>query len=146
MSTCNFSGCQMPAGPNGFCFGHRIYAGAKGKPSHKPSTVSHKPPEKKNVTPRPPVRNKSKKLAKAERLYKKIVSSKLTENPNCEMNTPDCTGLAEGLHHKKGRGANLLDEKFLLRSCNACNRYVEKFPLWAIEKGLSISKHIKPKS
>lgn len=135
--TCKFPTCQRHAEKNGYCVGHSIYA---------PGATSHvsKPVEKKS-NPRPPIKNKSTKLGKAEREYKKIVVRKLAENPLCEMTTPACTRIAEGLHHMKGRGANLLDEKYLLRSCNACNLYVELHPLWAIEKGLSISKHIKAK-
>jgi hypothetical protein len=43
----------------------------------------------------------------------------------------------------KRRGVNLLNRKYLKRSCNACNGYVEKHPLYAIENGLSVSVHKK---
>lgn len=38
MSDCQYPKCEFPAGPNGYCFTHRIYAGAKGKsPGLKPA-------------------------------------------------------------------------------------------------------------
>lgn len=149
MATCSFSGCSMPAGPNGFCFRHRIYAGAKGKPPGKAASPAQpskpaKPVEKKAPRQKP-VKKKSKKLARDERQYRKIVARKLAEDPTCEIRSPDCTGAAEGLHHTKGRGKLLLDEKYLKRACNACNGYVERHPLWAIENGHSVSRHIKAK-
>lgn len=73
--------------------------------------------------------------------YKKIVKEMLSENSRCELKTPVCTGIAQGLHHQKKRGMNLLNKKFLKRSCNPCNLYVEEHPDYAMEHGLSISKH-----
>jgi hypothetical protein len=67
----------------------------------------------------------------------------LSENQACELLTPVCTRIAEGLHHMKRRGVNLLNRKYLKRSCNPCNGYVEKHPLYAIENGLSVSVHKK---
>lgn len=67
----------------------------------------------------------------------------LEESNLCELATPDCTGMAEGLHHMKGRGVHLLNRKYLKRACNACNGYVERHPQYALDHGLSVSRHTK---
>jgi len=125
-TTCKFPGCKRHPEKNGFCVGHRIYADAK--------ISSEKP---KQIAPR------SEKLKEFQKEYVKIVKELLKENNVCELRTPDCTGIAQGLHHMKGRGANLLNRKYLKRSCNRCNLYVELHPQYALDHGLSISKHKK---
>lgn len=65
----------------------------------------------------------------------------LAENPKCEILTAQCTGTAQGLHHKKGRGVHLLNKKFLIRACNACHRVLEDDPQFAIDNGFSVSRH-----
>lgn len=67
----------------------------------------------------------------------------LAESPWCELRTPECTKAADGLHHMKGRGIHLLNRKFLKRACNACNGYVERHPQYAMDHGLSVSRHKK---
>lgn len=67
----------------------------------------------------------------------------LAQSQVCELNTPDCTRIAEGLHHMKGRGVHLLNRKYLKRACNACNGYVERHPQYALDNGLSVSRHKK---
>lgn len=138
MSTCSFPLCKRHAEKNGYCIGHRIYAASESK---KPASPSPEKPLKKKIRQR--VRKKSKKLATREREYKKIVAEMIHESNLCELTTPVCTGVAEGLHHMKGRGIHLLTRKFLKRACNACNGYVERHPAYALENGLSVSRHTK---
>lgn len=112
--TCKFPLCKLPA-VGEYCTNHaKIY----GK----------KPPNKR---------------AQKDREYRKIVREMLSENPFCEMRTPVCTNLAQGLHHMKKRGDNYLNKEYLKRSCNPCNLYVEEHPLYALEKGLSLRRHSK---
>jgi len=126
MSECLFPGCVRNGEKNGYCIGHAQYSEYAGELQEKTT-----------------INKKSEKLAKQEREYKKIVKQMLDENNLCEMLTPICTKIAEGLHHMKRRGINLLNRKYLKRSCNACNGYVEKHPRWAIENKLLVSVHKK---
>lgn len=128
MSECSFPLCTRHAQANGVCISHAQYAGM---------TEAKKEKE--------PLNKKSEKQAKQDRAYNKIVKEMLAADDRCEMKTPECTGKAQGLHHMKRRGINLLTRKYLKRSCNPCNGYVEKHPLFAIETGLSISVHKKEK-
>lgn len=84
---------------------------------------------------------------------KKEVVKKLDQKQNkelrakvgkCQINSPVCTGKADGVHHQQKReGKNLTDLTKKKVSCNPCNDYVEKHPQWAIKNGHSISKHKK---
>lgn len=96
------------------------------------------PAEKKTFKSIP---KKSTKNKVDIRAYNKIKKEMLSENDRCELNTPDCIHQATGLHHMKRRGSNLLNKKYLLRSCDPCNSYVEKHPQYALDNGLSISVH-----
>lgn len=90
------------------------------------------------------IANFSKKRVKKNREYKKIVQKKIEENPVCEIKSPVCTYWAEGLNHKQKRSPkNLIEEKNLENSCNACNGYCETHPVWAKEHGHFISKFQK---
>ena len=84
---------------------------------------------------------KSTKMKVDLKEYNKIKKEMLAEDDRCELNTPVCLGQATGLHHVKRRGINMLNRKYLKRACDPCNGYLEQFPLYAIEKELSISKH-----
>jgi hypothetical protein len=97
-----------------------------------------KPPEEKAVKP---IAKKSAKRKTEEKEYKKIVAEMLKADKRCELLTPACTKVAQGLHHMKKRGANYLDRKYLKRACNACNVYVEQHPQYALDNGLSLSVH-----
>lgn len=98
-------------------------------------------PELQKEQPKP-IAKKSAKEKVNHREYKKIVKEMLAEDPNCEIKVPDvCTQLAEGLHHMKRRGSNLLNRKYLKRACNACNVWCENNPVESIELGMSLSVH-----
>jgi len=63
-----------------------------------------------------PIAKKSDKRKIEDKEYKKIVKELLNESTECELKTPSCTKVAQGLHHQKRRGKNLLNKKYLLRS------------------------------
>lgn len=101
----------------------------------KPATEKPKPA---------PIAKLCDKRKELQKVYVKLVKEMLKENPLCEMKTPVCTGKAQGLQHKQKRSEkNLCDRNNLLRSCNACNLFVEENPLYGIEHGLIVSKHFK---
>lgn len=126
MNNCQFPLCKRMAETNGYCFLHRQYSGYSGEVKEK--TVISK---------------KSEKQEKLDREYKKIVKEMLGVDDRCELKTPVCIGRATGLHHMKRRGVNLLNRKYLKRSCDPCNGWVEKNPIKAIELGLSKKVHVK---
>jgi hypothetical protein len=83
----------------------------------------------------------SLKRQKINRSYSKESKQFLTENPICVIQSPDCTGKAQGVNHKKGRiGKNLMDKSTWEPSCNPCNVYIEDHPLWGIENGHKVSR------
>jgi ATP-dependent Zn protease len=85
----------------------------------------------------------NKRRAKMQPKYRSLVKEMLAENDRCEVKSPVCKGRATGLQHKVKRSEkNLMDKKNLLRSCNACNGWIEANPLEAIAMGVSKSKHI----
>lgn len=98
-------------------------------------------PEIKKV--RTVIAKKSAKRKTEDKEYKKIVKEMMAESDRCELSTPVCIIKAQGLHHMKKRGKNLLNKEFLKRACNPCNLFLEENPLYAIEKGLSLSKFTK---
>lgn len=51
-----------------------------------------------------------------------------------------CTGFATDVHHKKGRGEYILDERTWLAVCRNCHHFIETHPEWAKEKGFSLSR------
>lgn len=128
---------------------------AFGRPApaaEKKSYIIPKQSEKKKqqvkdegVQPRHVPAKKSAKRKIDHKEYVKIVKEMLKENIWCEIGEVGCQLEATGLHHKQKRlPSNFLDRDNLMRACNNCNTWVENNPLEAIEKGYSISKHIKP--
>jgi hypothetical protein len=102
---------------------------------------------KSTTMPKPTARQKrlpsrSPKRAKEERIYsgKRIIF--LSAHPMCQAHiTGVCTHQSTDVHHKAGRSGDLyLDENFWLAVCRACHMYIELNPLWAREKGFSLSK------
>lgn len=99
-------------------------------------TVPSAPPKEKKA-----IAKVSEKRKVEGREYRKIVKEMLAENKFCQVNSPVCTKIAQGLDHiQKRTPANYLDRANLQRSCNACNQYKEEHPEWAEENGKSKSK------
>lgn len=122
--SCTFPLCQFNEYRDGYCIHHaKHFAGVKVADKSKPIPL------------------KSLKRMVEEKLYKKIVNEMMAVSDRCEIKEPGCTGKAEGLHHKRGRGGkDYLNRKYLIRACNKCHSYVEAHPLDAVKKGYSISR------
>lgn len=123
---CQFPLCKRFARNNNYCVNHSKFAALK--------------IERAPVT-RIPAKSKSMTINHKE--YKKIVIEMLLKSKKCEIHSPVCTKIAQGLHHMKKRGAFLLDKRFLKRSCNNCNSYLENNTDWGIEHGFILSKFNK---
>lgn len=123
---CKFPNCRLHPQPNGYCIGHQAFA------SFKPVKVPKK------------INNESEKRKQDDKKYKKIVKELAAKSNKCQIKSPVCTKIMEGLHHIVKRSPdNLLDKNNLLRSCNACNNYCEDHPKWALENLVSKSKFKK---
>lgn len=98
-----------------------------------------KPVVKPKQKPIPKVSEKRKQVNKD---YKKV-SQPLWKGKKCKVKSPNCTKEAQGIHHLKPKvnTHDLLDTKNMLPACNACNTYIEDFPVWAKQNGFKISKH-----
>lgn len=85
------------------------------------------------------IRRRSKKRAKQEREYLKLRDWYLSRQPTCEVKGCNCQSTE--IHHKKGRVGDLLtDIRFFLAVCWVCHVYIETQPLWAKERGYSLSR------
>lgn len=89
-----------------------------------------------------PVKPYSDKRRELNKLYDMEARQYRKENPECAIKSPNCTKYTQGVHHKKGRGKNLLDKKTWLPACNACNHYVEAHHQWAIDNGFKTRRHV----
>lgn len=89
-----------------------------------------------------PVKKISDKRKELNKEYKKISHEFLRDKPFCQVNSPDCTKVTEGVHHKKGKiGELLTNPDFFIASCNACNLWIEVNDKEARKLGLKLSKH-----
>jgi len=61
-------------------------------------------------------------------------------HPNCQAKLVGCTGKATDVHHKKGRGDNLLRVGTWLAVCRSCHTWIEENPIKSKELGLSESR------
>lgn len=123
MPECQFPLCKRFAQKNGMCVNHSIYA----KLIIEPEEIK-------------PIAKKSKSMTINHKEYKKIVIEMLLKSKKCEIHSPVCSKIAQGLHHVRKRGEFLLDRRYLKRACNNCNNYCEQYPEWAIEHGFSLTK------
>lgn len=124
---CLFPGCNRHPQSNKYCIGHRIYANVK---------VEKETPKS--------IAKVSEKRKEENKEYKKIVVEMMKESKFCEVKSPVCTKIAQGLNHKKKRSPKtLLDKKYLERACNPCNLFIEENQEWAEENGHVISKYSK---
>lgn len=83
----------------------------------------------------------SQKRQKSNRRYLAAASIFRQNNPICAIQSPECTGQTQEVHHVKGRiGDLLMDQRFWLPCCCLCNRYMERFDSWAREKGFKQSR------
>lgn len=98
----------------------------------------------KVVKARKKIPPESKKRIAEKKVYKAQVKEIIKENPNCRINSPVCTGKAQGANHKQKRSPSNYTEKDNLEgACNACNGYCETHPAWAEANGHQISRFKK---
>lgn len=91
--------------------------------------------------PRKKIKPFSDKRAKLNREYAKE-SRPRWKGKRCEMKTPVCTGMAQGIHHPEGKETRekLLDPDNQMPSCNPCNGWVERNHAKAVKMGLKRSR------
>ena len=100
-----------------------------------PKPVKQEKPVNKRIKPR------STKRVKQEREYAKLRIEYLEAHPLCEGQLTGCTGIAECVHHSRGRIGNLLtDVRYFKASCHNCNMRAETHPLEALQKEFSIKR------
>lgn len=72
--------------------------------------------------------------------YFKLVDQFKRDNPRCAARLAGCTGATDDPHHKRGRGAYLLDVTTWLPVCRNCHIWITDNSKEAMEKGLSESR------
>lgn len=123
-----------------YCYSHarlsRKQIERDAKQKEKRSSLLQSPPK---------VRGRIKKVsAKREELnkeYFKLVEQFKKDNPFCKANVNEyCTEKTEDAHHRRGRGAYLLEVSTWLPVCRSCHNFIESHPNIAKEKGWSESR------
>lgn len=87
-----------------------------------------------------PIKKVSAKRKAQDREYAKLKKQFMVVHPTCEAQLAQCTKVATDIHHKAGRGVNMLNTDTWLSVCRNCHTYIETHPSEAKEKGLSISR------
>lgn len=82
------------------------------------------------------MRRESLKLARLRRLYAKMRVDFLIQNPWCIR----CGGEATEVHHKAGRGLNLLNVDTWAAACSACHSYITTHPQESYDRGWSLRR------
>lgn len=150
MSKCIFPGCTTNAPENGLCVPHgRVYSVEeirKGIGKKSPPAEPEKPAKKAAVKKKALKRGKkpnprSKKMTKVIEEVKKLYPLFLKSRPMCEIRSPDCIKRATVVHHRKGRGNNILKQETWVACCPPCNSYVENHHQWAADNGFKVSQH-----
>jgi hypothetical protein len=84
------------------------------------------------------IRKVSKKQSKKLHEYSQRRRKFLIERPLCEVIT--CDSWSSDVHHKAGRGINLMYESTWMAVCRSCHRQIEDNPQWAKDNGYSLSR------
>jgi hypothetical protein len=79
---------------------------------------------------RTPLRSRSAKETARLRRYEKARATVYERSGgSCEARTPECRGVADQVHHRRGRDGDLVDdESLLLGVCWACHNYIHDHP------------------
>lgn len=126
---CLFPTCQRHPEKNGYCIGHRIYAGTTFE-KEKPASIAKRSEKMKE------------NIKDLKKIYAELLS--LPENKYCQLQLPGCTKIATVVHHTKGReGKQLKNQDDMMVSCSNCNITAEQNDAEAREKGIKKSKHDK---
>lgn len=128
MLCCLHPDCQNLPERNGYCPRHN-------RELRKAETNALKV-NKKYIIPK--TSPKMKEDLKTYTILRKVF---LESKPNCEAKIKDiCLGPADQIHHKIGRGENLLNVKTWLAVCFDCHQWITLHPEEAIKLGLSESR------
>ena len=87
-----------------------------------------------------PIAKVSEPLKEDLKEYKKVRDQFLKENPFCEAGLKGCGVKATEVHHKRGRGKNLVNVETFLAACHSCHKIIEENPAFAKANGLSLSR------
>lgn len=124
---CLFPTCKRHPEKNGYCIGHRMYAGM--------SIEKEKPA---------PIAKVGDKRKEENKKYDKISKELKKHHSTCQVKSPNCINSPVHIHHKKGRiGKLLTDPNHLIVACDPCNSYIEDNHAWAEEHGFKVTKHDK---
>jgi len=126
---CNAEGCKRNQWGGGYCDWHQYMRTDK-----KPNTKKKK---RYRINPF------SEKRAKKNIEYSKESKAFIAEHPFCEIQSPVCVRVSQGIHHVKGKStiSLLMDKRFWKRSCNPCNEWIEANDKEARRLGHKKSKH-----
>lgn len=107
------------------------------KSSDKESQTHVKP----SKVVRKPIKKVSAKLKKGNAEYSLLRKAFLAQHPVCQAILKGCTVHANQVHHKAGRGKNLLQVDTWLAVCANCHEWITINSAPAIELGLSIRRN-----
>jgi hypothetical protein len=93
-----------------------------------------------------PIAARSKKLSEVmKKEYVPQVKEMVKAGTPCKVNSPVCTGKAQGFHHLQGKDGELLtNKKKKVPCCNPCNGFIERNDAWARANGFKLSKFLSP--
>lgn len=96
--------------------------------------------------PRKPLPRKSPKTALRDRELATMTALMMMEDPLCHVRSPVCTTYMTCLHHVTARSVaphRVLDPSNVVRSCSACNSYIETSEggAWAEAVGMKKRSH-----
>lgn len=102
----------MAEGNTDYCASHNSFLRKQAKQAAKVKVVT---------TPR----KVSAKQAKELQDYGVLARRYKAEHPECEVRLPGiCDGMTTDVHHKDGRGKNLLNEETFIASCRSCHTHI----------------------
>lgn len=104
---CLYVSCDFFVFAKGFCRKHQACR------DDKKSTIKRESPKRAQIN---------------RKLYTPNARLYLQQNPLCQIKIENvCTIYSQGVHHIKGKKSIelLLDERFWMASCNACNLFLE---------------------
>ena len=92
---------------------------------------------------RTPLKSRSKKESSRLRRYQQARGNVYERaNGSCEARTPNCRGVMDQVHHRKGRDGDLIDDlDLLLGVCWSCHHYIHGNPTLSYERGWLIRRN-----
>ena len=125
---CSEPDCNNIAERNGICASHNFLRRKAEMDSLKQKKVNK------------PIAKRSDKMKETMKTYHVLRKVFLKSKGKCEAVLPGCNGRPETVHHKIGRGINILNVKTWLACCFSCHVVIELNPDFAKENGFSESR------